>query len=384
MAPIRVGIIGLSSVTTNKSASPGDGWAASAHLPYLIQSPHYEITALCNSSVESAEAAIKRHKLPPSTKAYGSPEDLAKDPNVDIVVCSVRVDRHYALTMPSLKTGKAVFVEWPLGSNLQQAEEMLAAAKQSGSKTIVGLQSRPSPFIQKVKELVETKHVGELVSSNLVYVSGTTAEVGPPGIDYLIKKKVGGNFLTIHFGHITDAALYALGGIKELSGQLSTRWSEMKYLNSDGSFNSVVKRETPDHIALQGTLNAADAPFNVTFRQGKAFPDTPKLAWHILGTKGEIRVTANAPISLALGGEKIEVHDHDTDKVDVIDVEYGAAVRDLSSPFAKNIGALYELYATGGSVGDGLVSFEEAVGMHKILDGIEKSSDGKKWETIKA
>jgi predicted dehydrogenase len=158
----------------------------SAHLPYLIQSPHYEITALCNSSVKSAEAAIKRHSLPSSTKAYGSPEELAKDPNVDLVVCSVRVDRHYALTMPALKAGKAAFVEWPLGSNLQQAEEMLAAAKNSGSQTIVSLQSRISPYIQKVKNLVESKRVGELLSSNLTYVSGTPGDVSPPGIDYLV------------------------------------------------------------------------------------------------------------------------------------------------------------------------------------------------------
>lgn len=160
----------------------------SAHLPYLIQSPHYEVTALCNSSVKSAEDSIKRHGLPASTKAYGSPEDIANDPNVDLVVCSVRVDRHYALTMPSIKVGKAVFVEWPLGSSLQQAEEILAAAKESGSKTIVGLQSRPSPFIQKIKNLVETKRVGELLSSNLTYVTGMAGDESPLTIEFVVRK----------------------------------------------------------------------------------------------------------------------------------------------------------------------------------------------------
>ncbi|KAF2024167.1 NAD-P-binding protein [Setomelanomma holmii] len=382
MAPIRVGIIGLSSVTDNIPGSPGDGWAASAHLPYLLKSPHYNITALCNSSVKSAEAAIQRHNLPPSTKAYGSPEDVANDPNVDLVVCSVRVDRHYALTMPSLEAGKAVFVEWPLGSNLQQAEEMLAAAKKRGSKTIVGLQSRPSPFIQKVKELVQTNAVGEILSSSVTYISGMPGDVSPLSIEYVARKEVGGNFFTIHFGHITDAVLYALGGIEALSGKLSTRWPEMKVLRSDGTVERTIKRDTADHIAVHGILKASNAPITINMRQGKAFPNTPKLVWQILGTKGEIRVTANAPISLSLGGEKVEVFNHETDTVEVVNVDYSETVSDLAPVFAKNTGALYELFATGGGVEDGFVDFGEAVAMHRVLDKIEKSSEGKNWAKI--
>lgn len=76
MAPIRVGIIGLS-----KNAKTS--WASKAHLPYLLASNgKYEIKALCNSSVDSAKEAIKVYKLPPSTKAYGDPHDIANDPEV--------------------------------------------------------------------------------------------------------------------------------------------------------------------------------------------------------------------------------------------------------------------------------------------------------------
>ena len=64
MAPTKVGFIGLSA----------SGWARVAHLPYLKESGEYEIVAICNSSVESSEAAIKQYGLPPSTKAYGDPE----------------------------------------------------------------------------------------------------------------------------------------------------------------------------------------------------------------------------------------------------------------------------------------------------------------------
>lgn len=78
MAPIRVGIIGLSKAAKTS-------WAAAAHFPYLKNcNGKYEITALCNTSVTSAQSAIEAFGLPSITKAYGNPEDLAKDQDVCI------------------------------------------------------------------------------------------------------------------------------------------------------------------------------------------------------------------------------------------------------------------------------------------------------------
>lgn len=65
MAPIKVGFIGLST----------KGWAKGAHLPYLKASPEYEVVAVCNSSVESAEKAIEVFELS-GAKGYGDPESL--------------------------------------------------------------------------------------------------------------------------------------------------------------------------------------------------------------------------------------------------------------------------------------------------------------------
>ena len=64
MALIKVGIIGLGA----------KGWARGAHLPYLRDGGKYEIVAVCNTSVQSAEGVIKLYGLSESTKAYGRPE----------------------------------------------------------------------------------------------------------------------------------------------------------------------------------------------------------------------------------------------------------------------------------------------------------------------
>jgi predicted dehydrogenase len=74
MAPIRVGFIGLSGAPPEKYE--GSGWGPNAHLPFLKQSPHFEIVALLNTSVESAKAAVRKYELPESTKTYGDPNGM--------------------------------------------------------------------------------------------------------------------------------------------------------------------------------------------------------------------------------------------------------------------------------------------------------------------
>lgn len=116
MAPIRIGIVGLSTVSGSTS------WAATAHLPYLRSSPKYEIVALCNSSIERAHASIEKYGLE-GVKVYGSPQELDKDPNVDLAVCVVGVERHHEILKPLVEAGKNVFTELPLAASIDQMRE---------------------------------------------------------------------------------------------------------------------------------------------------------------------------------------------------------------------------------------------------------------------
>lgn len=52
--------------------------------------------------------------------------------------------------MPAIDAGKYVFVEWALGVSLKEAREIAEAAEKKGVRTMVGLQAKQSPTIQKV------------------------------------------------------------------------------------------------------------------------------------------------------------------------------------------------------------------------------------------
>lgn len=198
MAPIRLGFIGL-------TATPG-AWANIAHLPYLVQSSKYKIVSLANSSISSAEAAIKAHKLPSDVKAYGSPVDIAADPEVDMVVVSVKVEQHYELVKPALEAGKMAYVEWPLGNDTAEAEDLTELAKKNHLKTVVGLQGRQSNITRTLKEIVASGRLGKVLSSSVMAEAGGFDSEVPVKYKYFTNAKAGGNHFTISFGHCEQSS----------------------------------------------------------------------------------------------------------------------------------------------------------------------------------
>lgn len=204
MAPIRTAIIGLSGTATTS-------WASAAHLPYLLSArgrEKYQIVALCNSSVEAAKRAIEAFKLPPDTKAYGDPQAVADDKDIDLVVVSTRVDVHYSTALPSVKAGKSVFVEWPLAHDVAHAKELVEAAKVSGGRTLVGHQGREAPPIVKLRQLLEQGSIGKILSSEIRAFGGSVdREALLPGLKYFTDRSVGGNIVTIGVGHCKPSSV---------------------------------------------------------------------------------------------------------------------------------------------------------------------------------
>jgi len=207
MAPIRVALLGLSN-------SAATSWAKGAHLPYLL-SPRgrakYEIVALVNSSIESAQKAIEDFNLPPGTKAYGDPQSVAADPDVDLVVCSVRVDKHHQLVRPSIEAGKAVYSEWPLAQDLDHARDLADLAREKGVRTLIGTQGRVAPVVLKIRELLEQGRIGKVLSSEVRAAGGTNdRSILPTFISYFADRSIGGNVVTIGFAHGEFLGRYAV------------------------------------------------------------------------------------------------------------------------------------------------------------------------------
>ena len=99
----------------------------------------------------------------PSTKFTRRFEDLLEDPEVEAVVVATPVISHSALVKQALNARKHVFVEKPMALNAADAEELLELASERGLALMPGHLLLYHPGIAKVKELVDTGDLGDVL-----------------------------------------------------------------------------------------------------------------------------------------------------------------------------------------------------------------------------
>src|SRR6201996_7623713 len=132
---IRLGLIGASVTGT---------WSARSHLPALQASAEVELTAVCTTRAESAEAARRAWG---ARLAFDNWRKMIASPEIDAVAVVVRVPSHYEPTKAALEAGKHVYCEWPLGRTTAEAVELADLAKAKGLVTAIGLQARVNPAL---------------------------------------------------------------------------------------------------------------------------------------------------------------------------------------------------------------------------------------------
>jgi predicted dehydrogenase len=355
---LGVGIIGVSPVW---------GWAATAHIPALRALPNYEIRALSASSPEAARLVAETFGV---SAVFSNHEQLVTRPDIDVVAVTVKVPHHRELVSAALGAGKAVYCEWPLGLDLDDAREMAALAAQQGLPTIVGLQARQAPAIQFVQELVGDGYVGEVLSTTLVGTSITGDVVVKPNA-YMLDKANGANVLTVAVGHSLDTLNFVLGEFAELSAVSDLR---RPLITIEGTGEEIMKT-APDQIAVIGTL-VSGATASVHVREAVA--GGIGLLWEINGTNGTIRITADAaypeiyPLTIAGAREgsvsaELAVPPALTQK--------WPALTGLEGMPAYNVGRAYAAFAADIENGTRSVpDFADAVRRHEVIAAIERAA----------
>jgi predicted dehydrogenase len=271
---LGVGIVGV---------SPVRGWAATAHIPALRALPNYEIRAISARSAEAARAAGDVFGV---SAVFSDHEQMVTQPDIDVVAVTVKVPHHRELVSAALAAGKAVYCEWPLGRDLDDARAMAALAAEQGVRTVVGLQARQAPAIEFVQELLGDGYVGEVLSTTMVGLSVPGGVVGQPNA-YMLDKTNGANVLTIAVGHSLDILSYLLGEFAELSA-ISDLRRPMITIEETGER---IGKTAADQIAVIGTLTSG-ATASVHVREAVA--GGTGFLWEINGTDGTLRITADA------------------------------------------------------------------------------------------
>jgi predicted dehydrogenase len=355
---LGVGIIGV---------SPHRGWAATAHIPALRALPNYEIRALGARSAESAGALGEVFGV---SAVFSDHEQLVTQPDIDLVVVTVKVPHHRELVAVALNAGKAVDCEWPLGRDLDDARAMAALAAERGLRTVVGLQGRQAPAIELVQELLSAGYVGEVLSTTMVGLSVPGGVVVRPNA-YMLDNTNGANALTIAVGHSLDTLNYVLGEFADLSAVSDLR----RPLISIGDTGEQIVKTAADQVALVGTLTSG-VTASVHIREAVA--GGIGFLWEINGTDGTLRITADAPYPGIVPVTVAGAHGADDPAelaVPTALTERWPELTSLSGTPAYNVGRAYAAFAADIDNGTHTVpDFADAVRRHEVIDAIERSA----------
>jgi predicted dehydrogenase len=356
---LGVGIIGVSPVW---------GWAATAHIPALRALPNYfEIRALSARSAESARAVGEMFGV---SAVFSDHKELVTQSNIDLVAVTVKVPQHRELVSAALAAGKAVYCEWPLGRDLDDARAMASFAVEHGVRTAVGLQGRQAPVIEFVQQLLSDGYVGEVLSTTMVGVSIAGDALVQPNA-YMLDKTNGANLLTVPFGHSLDILSYVLGEFADLSAVSDVR---RPLITIEETGEQIVKTAA-DQIAVIGTLTSG-ATASIHIREAVA--GGIGFLWEINGTDGTLRITADAALPeifpLTVAGAR------GRNEPAVLDVpaaltQKWPTLTSLEGAPAFNVGRAYAAFAADIDNGTHTVpDFADAVRRHEVIAAIERSA----------
>ncbi len=355
---IRLGFVGANVKST---------WASQSHFPALLAHPDVELTAVCTRNAESAEAA---RTACGAKLAFTDVRAMAASPEIDAVAVVVRVPSHYEPTRAAIEAGKPVYTEWPLGRNTAEAVELTALAKSKGVLTAVGLQSRVSPALLYVKELIESGYVGEVLACHVTTMRDGALERSTSR-SWQRDASLGANTMTIANGHVIDALRFVAGNFARVSSMVTTQAKQWYETDT----KQMVDVTSPDNILVSGKLArgaVASVHVGAVPWAGGGF------RMEIFGRDGTLIVTGN--VSSQRG-----------DMLRVQGAQRSHELRDLALPdkyrhvppgFPNgdpfNVGQMYALFAEAIRTGKSparLPTFETAVELHQFIDTIKQASD---------
>jgi predicted dehydrogenase len=144
-----------------KAAIAGAGFIGPAHLEALRRNPNIEVVGIFHAPLEEAEAKARQLGVP---KAYGTFEDLLADSEVQVVhVCTPNF-LHFQQAKAALLAGKHVVCEKPLATTIEEAEDLVKTAAETGLVNAIHFNVRYYPIVRQMKVMREKGELGELYS----------------------------------------------------------------------------------------------------------------------------------------------------------------------------------------------------------------------------
>lgn len=291
MAQLKWGILGTAGV------------AKSLIIPAMQKAQSCALYAVAGRSQEKADAFRETFGF---EKAFGSLEDLLKDPEVQAVYVALPNDMHKEWVIRAADAGKDVLCEKPLAPTEKDAQEMFAAAEANGVMLIEGYAYLYSPYMETLREEVRSGRLGDLLFMESEFI---TSDYNAENIR-MQRERLGGSIYDLgcyaasELLYLTQADPSAVKACGELNAQgVDILTSAVMNLGSCHALFSVGmvldtgKHHRIDRLEIHGTGGY--------LRSRTRFNEKGQLNFLVYTEDGQKAVTVNAPDNYELEMEAV-------------------------------------------------------------------------------
>lgn len=136
----------------------GTGFIAGLQTQDLNQNG-FTVQAVGSRSLGSSKDFAEQHGIP---AAYGSYEQLAADPEVDVIYVATPHPMHHANALLALNAGKHVLVEKAFTMNAREARDITELAASKGLVALEAMWTRFLPHMIRIREIIAAGTIGEV------------------------------------------------------------------------------------------------------------------------------------------------------------------------------------------------------------------------------
>ncbi len=143
---IRVGVIGTGQIGTS-------------HLTQYGKIPEAQVVAVSDLFPEKVEAAKQKFGV---ADGYADFHELLKRDDIDAVDVCVHNNKHAPIAIAAMQAGKHVFCEKPMAGAYRDASNMFDAARKTGRKLHIQMDTVFSPETRAAKRLIDEGRLGKI------------------------------------------------------------------------------------------------------------------------------------------------------------------------------------------------------------------------------
>jgi len=288
-------------------------------------------------TLSSAQDFANKFNIP---KAFGSYDELLKDPEIQVVYIGTINPDHIKSAKLALEHGKHVLCEKPIGINVRETKELIAMAKEKNLFLMEGIWSRFFPVYKRLKEELDKGTVGEVVQLIVPFCTLLTHK------ERCSLKELGGGTVLDVGVYCVQFTSFVFGGDKPIKIVASG------HLNEDGIDEST-----------SATVIYSKGRTATLITHGRAKYETDAV---ILGTKGSIKV----PFRFWCPTELVTPNGIETFDLPKTDRKFN---------YANSVGLSYEAEEVRKCLKQGLLesplmTLDETVTISEIMESIRKQT----------